>query len=321
MNTDRASQIKAMLNSLPQAAEQGLSGLTAGPHLKARIQLAAAEPKKARSRFHLLLLRLTPVACCAAALALFLALSPMLQAAQQPGDLIKTNPLGPVTHQPGGITADLSDSRIVISASNTNPSYRTVWVTPNGGSFPLVGVNGRYYRMLTSPRGISSSLLGATLGTVAEFTTEPSLSGTDTILSNIVSFGKTIYAVRGMDETLVAAEVDGQMRLFQRVSFNGNARRGRETLADTLQVHGRVIAMELSGVGTITDPAACSRLMDTLFDCASYKSSGSVSSRQSLLLELDNGIVLQMAVKSDSLAACGVWSCPEFFEAFEAACD
>jgi len=28
-----------------------------------------------------------------------------------------------------------------------------------------------------------------------------------------------------------------------------------------------------------------------------------------------------MAVKSDSLAACGVWSCPEFFEAFEDACN
>ena len=54
---------------------------------------------------------------------------------------------------------------------------------------------------------------------------------------------------------------------------------------------------------------------------AAYESSGSVSSRQSLILELENGLVVQLAVKNDSVAACGVWSCPEFFEEFEDACD
>ena len=50
-------------------------------------------------------------------------------------------------------------------------------------------------------------------------------------------------------------------------------------------------------------------------------SSGSISSRKALLIELNNGLVLQLAVKGDNLAACGVWSCPEFFEQFEAACN
>lgn len=319
MNNDRASQIEAMLKSLPQAAEQGLGGLTAGPHLKASIQLAAAEPKKARPRFSLPLMRLAPLACCAV-LALFVALGPTL-APQQPTSLIKSDSLGPATDAPVMYTSDLNNSDVFIASGNSNPGYRSIWAPSTGGSFPLIGVNGRYYRMLTSPRSVPGDLMGASLGTVAEFTTEPSLSGTDTVLSNTVAFGETVYAIRGMNDTLVTAKVDGQMRLFQRVSFNGNARRGRETLADTLQVEGRVIAMELSGVGTITDPTACASLLETLFVCASYESSGTVSSRQSLLLELDNGLVLQMAVKNDSLAACGVWSCPEFFEAFEEACE
>ena len=135
-------------------------------------------------------------------------------------------------------------------------------------------------------------------------------------------WGKPVWVEStGVGSTLVAAKVDGQMRLFQRVSFNGNARRGRESLEDTLQVRGRIIGMEQSGVGTITDPAICSELMDILFDCTSFESSGSVSSRQSLVLEMDNGLVVQMAVRNDSLAACGVWSCPEFIEAFEDACN
>ena len=35
----------------------------------------------------------------------------------------------------------------------------------------------------------------------------------------------------------------------------------------------------------------------------------------------DNGLVYQFTVKNDKIASCGTWSCPEFFEAFEAACE
>ena len=79
--------------------------------------------------------------------------------------------------------------------------------------------------------------------------------------------------------------------------------------------------MELSGVGTVTEPAACETLLETLLECATYESSGSISSKKALLVELNNGLVLQLTVKGDNLAACGVWSCPEFFEAFGDYCD
>ncbi|MBQ7848334.1 MAG: hypothetical protein IJ343_01245 [Clostridia bacterium] len=321
-NDNRASQIDEMLRTLPAAAEQGLGGLTAGPHLKARIQLAAAEPQKSRPRLSMNLVRWGSVLSCAAVLVLVIALSisglPGLT--RQPGSLITSDTLsGNPTEVPVILTGDLRDSSVTIRAGKTNTD--SMWAPASNGSFPLIGVNGKYYRMLTTPRSVPSSLLGSSVGTVAEFTNEPSLSGTNTVLSNAAAFGETVYEIRGMGNTLVAARVDGQMRLFQRVSFNGNARSGRESLEDTLQVRNRIIAMELSGVGTITDPAACSRLMELLFRCASFESSGSVSSRQFLLLELDNGLVLQMAVRNDSLAACGVWSCPEFIEAFEDACN
>ena len=318
MNNDREMQLEAMLRQLPETVENGLGGLTAGPHLKARIQLAATEPKKAPKWFSLA--RFAPIACGAAALALCVALG-VGTLPGQPDPLIDSGVMGDPTAAPRAITADLNQSSVFISPSNHNPSYRSNWAPATGGSFPLVGVNGRYYRLVTTPRNVPADLIGNSLGSVAEFTMEPSLSGTNTVISNAVAFGKNVYEIRGMGGTLVTAEVDGQMRLFQRVSFNGNALRGREKLEDTLEISGQVIGMELTGVGTITDPAVCQMLLNTLFDCASYESSGSVSSKQSLLLELNNGLVLQMAVKHDSLAACGVWSCPEFFEAFEDACE
>ena len=112
-----------------------------------------------------------------------------------------------------------------------------------------------------------------------------------------------------------------QMRLFQRVSFNGNALKGSETLADVMQLSGHVASIELSGVGTITDASVCADLISLLLNDATYESSGSLSAKQSLLIELDNGLVYQFTVKNDKIASCGTWSCPEFFEAFEAACE
>ena len=182
-------------------------------------------------------------------------------------------------------------------------------------------MNGSYYRMMTSPRSVSSSLLGTSLGTIAEYTTEPSLSGTNVMLSNKAAVGTEVYGISGMSSTFVAAEVDGQMRLFQRVSFNGNALKGSETLADVMQLSGHVASIELSGVGTITDASVCADLISLLLNDATYESSGSLSAKQSLLIELDNGLVYQFTVKNDKIASCGTWSCPEFFEAFEAACE
>lgn len=307
-----------LLRNLPQQADTALGGLYATPFLKAKIDRAAAEKKQGRARFTMP--RWLPAITCAA-LVLVLALT-FLPMESQPTPLIQTNALGPDSEPTGKLTSDLSKGSLFITNSASAPGYRSIWSDVSDGAFPLIGLNGKYYRMLTSPNGVDASILGAQVASIAEFTTEPSLSGTDVTLSNAAASGTAVYGISGISaDTLVAAEVNGRMRLFQRVSFNGNALRGKETLIDTLDISGRVIAMELSGVGTVTDPAACATLFATLTDNASFESRGSISSRQALLIEMDNGLVVQMAVKGDTMAACGVWSCPEFFEQFEAYCN
>lgn len=317
MKKDQHLDIDAMLRTLPEEADKAFDGLTATPFLKARIDCAVTEKKQGKAPFTLP--KWAPALCCAAiVLVLAMAVLPMGQE-QQPGTLINSAMLGDPTEAPAGVlTSDLKGGDVTISASSSKPGYRSIWSDAKGGSFPLIGVNGRYYRMLTSPNALDASLLAGQIADISEYTTEPSLSGTDGVLSNTAKAGTGVYALHGVnDATLVAAEVNGRIRLFQRVSFNGNALRGHEQLADTLDISGQVIAMELSSVGTVTDSAACNELMDILLQDASYESSGSISSKQALLIELDSGLVLQLAVRGDNLAACGVWSCPEFFEAFD----
>ncbi|MCH5286374.1 MAG: hypothetical protein J1E43_03050 [Christensenellaceae bacterium] len=310
-------QLEAKLKQLPEIVDHTFASLTADEALKRRIQRAVTNPEPAPVR-RPAYRTLVPALSFALVLAVGAAIGIPALTHQQPDQLITSQAAGSPTDLAPGNNSDLSGGRVSIT-NGAVPEFRSLWETGDNGNFPLIGVNGSFYRMLTSPSSVSASLLGASLGTVAEFTTEPSLSGTDVILSNAASFGTEVYAVNGMNGTLVAAEVDGAVRLFQRVSFNGSALQGRETLADTLQIAGHITAMELSDVGVVTDRSACEMLFATLLDNASYDSSGSLSANQSLLIELDNGLTVQLAVRNDKLAACGTWSCPEFFEEFEEA--
>ena len=316
-NPMTGEQLEAQLRQLPEIVDQTMASLTADEALKQRIQQAVLnpEPQPARRPVYR---TLVPALSLALVLAVGTVVGVRALRQPEPNQIISSQAAG----DPGQINTrsllDLDGSNVQVSTGKV-PEYRSLWETGSNGNFPLISVNGSYYRMMTSPSSVSSSLLGGSLGTVAEFTTEPSLSGTDVILSNAASLGTEVYAISGMGGTLVAADVNGTTRLFQRVSFNGSALQGRESLADTLQIAGHITAMELSDVGVITDSTTCESLFSTLVNNASYDSSGSVSARQSLLIELDNGLTVQLAVRNDKLSACGTWSCPEFLEAFEVA--
>lgn len=307
--------VEERLHTLPDIAEN--SGLNAGEQLKRKILRAAREKETPRRAFAP---RLAAALCALAVLIGAGAFAlPGLRgndpvATQTP--LIESHPAGSLSV--GEKTAlDVPAGSITIRSSK-NPSYRSIWAPMSGGNFPLIGVNGRYYRLLTNPTSVSGSLLGQSLGTVDTFTSEPALAGRNGVCSNVVAQGETVYAVSGMNGALAAANVNGQMRVFQRVSFGDSALVGGESLADTLKASNPV-ALELSGVGTVNDASAAQRLVSILVKNASFLRAGGSETNQSLLIQLQNGIVLQMAVNGERLIACGTWACPEFFEAFQEA--
>ena len=192
---EQNEQFEAQLRNLPDTVNQSLAGLTAGTELNYRIQMAVRDSRASRQKKSFPVRRFVSVAgVCAAAVALFVGLSPLLSSPAN-APLIQSSPLGDKpTATERTLRADLTGSDVSIGQKQSVPSYRNLWSSSSDSStFPLIGVNGSYYRMMTSPRSVSSSLLGASLGTIAEYTTEPSLSGTNVMLSNKAAVGTEVY--------------------------------------------------------------------------------------------------------------------------------
>lgn len=303
------------LEHLAPIADEMLAGLHADENMKRRILMAArqkAAPRRALRTF-------APALCCAA-LALICVSGIGLYAGggQEDGTiLIDTIAAGNVPSENGVIVADLGDGAQVRAAGGSGGSL----FASGAGDMPLVTVDGAVYRMLTKPQDVGASLLGGEIGQIAAHVEEPSLASEEEMnagLSNIAEAGVSVYAVADVaSTTLVAAQVDGKTRLFQRVSYAGKGPSG-QTLEDTFSVRGQVSTLELSGVGTLTGEQA-NAVVDVLLDNATLKAADTTASRQMLTVTLDNGLQLQLGVSGDMLCGCGGWSCPEFFEAFEAA--
>lgn len=307
MNTDKK------LSALPSIADEMLSGVKAGEELRERIYKKAEAKTEIRFRP----LRAVPALCCA--LAVFLgAVWGIPQLLKGPDEqLLAAQPAGGTNEPTTVLRADVPVGSVTLTSSNDVPAYRSIWASVSGSYFPLIQADGRVYRLLTTPGSLSSKRLGGEIGTVGEYTSEPSLSS-GRIVSNTVLEGETVYEVKNMSGAAVAANVDGKMRVFQRVSLDGNAVIGGETLGDTLG-SADVSELMLSDVGRITDADTAQTLFDTLVDHASYQSSACQTTKQTLLIRFSNGVTLQLAVSGEKVMGCGTWACPEFFEAFDTA--
>lgn len=314
------------LDNLKDIADRQLGGLTADNALKARIRQQvrqdAPPARKAIAWKPVIAIGLTAALCLFAGLSILLpnrtqnpVASPMAT------EIIDSLPAGEVIALPDSgdtLRADLGAGSLVVGAQQDAPSYRSLYAKSSGGNFPMIIVDGKAYRMLKSPSNAKSRLQGDELGQVSEFTQEPALSSGDGIISNKIDQGETVYAVKGMSGAMVMANVEGKLRVFQRVTFSGTAVIGSETLGDVLCFSGDVSSLELSGVGTLEGDSAV-KLMQVLLDNAEYVgASADFSAKQSLVIGLGNGLSMQLMVKDDSVSACGSWSCPEFFEAFAA---
>ena len=302
------------LDQLPEIANRSLGGRHASPEMRYAIQMKAARQQKRQTQAMVFTKIAAPVLCAAVLLALFFFPSAPLNTVAPPS--ITSLPLGQLQ------AGDTNGATLLgeVSVSNSRAAGDSgIWSSVTSGTFPLIGVKGRYYRMLSSPSAVSASSALQSLGIVEEYTTEPSLSDTGIISSNCVSAGDEVYTFNGYNNTFVCAKVNGEYRLFQRVSFNGHATLGKETLIDTLSISGHIQSMSISGIGTVSDSSAAENLFRILTDNATYESSGSIRSSSILTITLSDGISAQMLISEDRLAACGVWSCPEFISAFSAA--
>jgi len=311
------------LDQLGPIADEMLGGLQADEAMRLKIKRAAAEGGTQRRRPAV---RLVPAVCC-------MALALCCVGVWTKTRLVMDKPT--MVNEPMAVSIETiaaGDGAVfdgVTLMADLNDNARVRQAAPGGsslfaegsGDVPLVAIGSGVYQMLNTPKDIGNSLLGESLGDVALFDEQPSLASPKEMkagLSNVAPQGTVIYSLKGLAKTtVVAAEVDGGMRLFQRVSYAGKGPAG-DSLEETFSVRGRVKEMTLSGVGTLSGDAA-NEVASVLLDQAVLKSADASARKQTLTVTLDSGIKLQLGVSGDTLCGCGGWSCPEFFEAFEAA--
>lgn len=302
---------------LPQIADEMLDGLNATPALRHRILVAVERKERTRSTASVArgtdrpkYARFTP----AIGMALVLTLMIGLGASYGVPPMTTALPGASPTAQ-SDFNAGMAGDGTVASTDGV-PQFRSLYAVGEGANPPLIGINGRFYRMLNVH--VPDSILGTQLSEIAEYTDEPSLTASVGTVSNIAKAGTRIYAVDGLSsKTACIAEVDGTLRLFQRVGYASASLVGNELFQDTLDVGGKVTALELSGVGVITDEEEANELMYLLAEFAAFHSNDSGNGSQALTIYLDNGLSLQLMVQGDILSGCGSWTCPEFFESFQ----
>ncbi len=309
------------LDQLPRIADELMADMHADAGLRQRILARATHTRTPRAW----LLRAAPFFA-----ALVLVASGTFVIARMTAP---SNSLGPHkidTYSSGETTSappmlamlDVPEGSLMVSGAQEPSKFRSIFAKGDGGNFPMIGYEGKAYRMLTSPGSVGGRALGDSLGTIATFADEPALADSDAwygLLSNAASEGTEVYAISGLNsDTAIAAEVNGKTRMFQRVSFADYGTNGG-TLEDALSIRNKAVALDLSGVGQITDADTASSLVDILLDSASYYSEDSLRGKQSLTITLKNGLAVQLLVSDELVSACGTWSCSDFFDAFRQA--
>ena len=309
------------LDNLSDIAARQLGGLEATPTLLAKIKLEAADRKQPHTFRAIMRPALAVCAALILCVGAALTLNPdgaIVLVPQNTSNVLDSHSAGSpdVPTAAPRTLGDVAQGSISMSAGRQN-STGTLFAQGSGTSFPLVTLDGATYRMLETPEAVDPALLGNELGAVTEFNIEPALSSGG-VVSNAIACGETVYAVGDRSGALVAANVNGATRVFQRVSYAGTAIIGAETLADTLCSPQDAEWIAVEGMGRVDDPAETEMLMNTLYDLADYQGTA-FSSGTSVQIGLKNGLVLQLMAGEDTLSACGIWSCPDFFEAFEQA--
>ena len=132
------------LDQLPEIANRSLGGLHASPEMRYAIQMKAARQQKRKTQAMVFTKIAAPVLCAAVLLALFFFPSAPLNTVAPPS--ITSLPLGQLQ------AGDTNGATLLgeVSVSNSRAAGDSgIWSSVTSGTFPLIGVKGRYYRMLS----------------------------------------------------------------------------------------------------------------------------------------------------------------------------
>ncbi|NMD37586.1 MAG: hypothetical protein GYA87_02765 [Christensenellaceae bacterium] len=204
------------------------------------------------------------------------------------------------------------DKAVIVEDYNL-PAFQSIWnsdITP----FPFINYDDKVFRLIDIEENFEE-LCNNEVAIIEKQENYPSFLSIPT--SNFLQIGTPVFTNNKFKDTFVIAKAEGKTKVFQRVSFGGIALINNESFDDTFLVQDSVKSLDLSGIGKIDDESKAKELISILNKNVKYINANDGNTFNStLIVELNNGIKLQLLVKDYKIAACGTYSCPEFFEKF-----
>ena len=79
---------------------------------------------------------------------------------------------------------------------------------------------------------------------------------------------------------------------------------------------GPIQSVEISGIGTITDPQICSRLITVLKDYSVLGENREYGDKEEIRIVFSDGKAIRLDAEEPYIIGTSCWSCPEFFTLF-----
>ena len=306
------------LSKLRQAVEHQLGGLTATSVMMNEIRKKASD-KSVKPATFAWRKPVTAIALCAVCALLVFVLLPKPSDSENKSivltpekSLTQSHHAGEAAEKTEGETSStVSLVGQVSLQTGSDPMQNTLFDGRLDGDFSMLIVNGKVYRLLTSPKSVAHEDFGKYIDAVDEYNTTPSLA-TGNCVSNVLQIGEGIYQTSDAIPGLIVAECNGIPRLWQRACYAGKAIKNGETLTDTLCAADQVESIEWLNHGCVSDEDA--QQLFALLSISDYIDANAYSG-DSVLIHMKNGFMLQLLMNGDTLCSCGTWNSTAFTEA------
>lgn len=313
---------------LKQVTESVLANLTATEEMRSKIVYAAAQQKigHAKDKKASGLLRFVPTVCCC--LALLVCVSVLIPKANNVID--QQSLLPAITDMPAGNINPENDNHSRSGTELSSEGRKVVAGIGEQGIFcdtvpgqnvktdfdasepQIVVLDGCIYRLIDHLFSPEQLKLSSTAGILSVRDSFSSLSEGNISGSTFLNADTEVYFVDGMNHAFVAAEYQGNMCVFQRVSLNHHGLLNNESIESILPDASHVISLEIPEKGSITDSDIIHQLISILSENAIPESNDSLNSGEFMILNLDNGLQYQFTLNQQRVSFCGTWLCPEF---------
>ena len=317
---------------LKQVTEELFSTLSATDEMKKKILYEASaimlekEDGKKNSK-HSFIKKLVPVICCCAILAVcstvvISRINSGRPVQENVPDIIDIAAGNSIPGQNNGMIASTkinTENQKIISETENGFFENSLQESTEETNLLLVAADGKYYRMTKDKFPINSIVTGDEVGETGSVCSYSELvNAGDACRSTFLAEGTKLYSIDGMNGAFIAAEMNDEMIVCQRISVENRGLLNNETFTDTIPSFKHVSSIEFSDRDKITDPENITKIGEILSEYTVLEDNGAFYNGKQMILHLDNGLKYLFVLDGERIYGCGTWICPELNEFLKA---